>query len=64
MYKYGPQPFINELDPSCKAEDLGDDAVKAGKYGLKNLKVIMKNLSEWTKMMTSNIPECQKPIKK
>ena len=49
MYKYGPQPFINELDPSCKAEDLGDDAVKAGKYGLKNLKVIMKNLSEWTK---------------
>ena len=49
MYKYGPQPFINELDPSCKAEDLGDDAVKAGKYGLKNLKVIMKNLPEWTK---------------
>lgn len=49
MYKYGPQPFINELDPSCKAEDLGDDAVKAGRYGLKNLKVIMKNLPEWTK---------------
>ena len=49
MYKYGPQPFINELDPSCKAEDLGDNAVKAGIYGLKNLKVIMKNLPEWTK---------------
>lgn len=48
MYKYGPQPFINELDPSCKSEDLGDDAVKAGKYGLKNLKVIMKHLPEWT----------------
>lgn len=49
MYKYGPQPFINEVDPSCKAEDLGDNAVKAGEYGLKNLKVIMKNLPEWTK---------------
>lgn len=49
MYKYGPQPFINEVDPSCKAEDLGNDAVKAGKYGLKNLKLIMKNLPEWTK---------------
>ena len=48
MYKYGPQPFINEIDPSCKSEDLGDNAVKAGIYGLKNLKVIMKNLPEWT----------------
>lgn len=48
MYKYGPQPFINEVDPSCKAEDLGDNAVKAGRYGLKNLKIILKNLPEWT----------------
>lgn len=48
MYKYGPQPFINEVDPSCKAEDLGDNAVKAGMYGLKNLKLIMKHLPEWT----------------
>ena len=48
MYKYGPQPFINEVDPSCKSEDLGDNAVKAGRYGLKNLKLIMKNLPEWT----------------
>lgn len=49
MYKYGPQPFINELDPSCKSEDIGDNVVKAGEYGMKNLKVIMKNLPEWTK---------------
>ena len=48
MYKYGPQPFISEIDPSCKAEDLGDNAVKAGMYGLKNLKIIVKNLPEWT----------------
>ena len=48
MYKYGPQPFMNEVDPSCKAEDLGDNAVKASEYGIKNLKVIMKHLPEWT----------------
>lgn len=49
MYKFGPQPFINEYDPSCKAEDLGDNSVKASEYGMKNLKVIMKHLNEWTK---------------
>lgn len=49
MYKFGPQPFINEYDPACKAEDLGDNSVKASEYGIKNLKVIMKNLNEWTK---------------
>lgn len=48
MYKYGPQPFINEIDPSCKAEDLGDNSVKAGRYGLNNLKLIMSRLPEWT----------------
>ena len=49
MYKYGPQPFINEYDPSCKAEDLGDNSTKAGRYGIKNLKTIIGNLPEWTK---------------
>lgn len=49
MYKFGPQPFINEYDPCCKAEDLGDNSVKASEYGMKNLKYIMKHLNEWTK---------------
>lgn len=48
MYKYGPQPFINEYDPSCKAEDLGDNSTKAGRYGMKNLKTITSHLPEWT----------------
>lgn len=48
MYKYGPQPFINEFDPSCMSEDLGDDAMKAGEYGLRNLRYVAEHLAEWT----------------
>lgn len=36
-------------DPSRQSEDLGDDAVKAGYYGIKNLKRILSQLKEWTK---------------
>ncbi len=34
-------------DPAAQAEALGDDAVKAGTYGMKNLKYIMEHLVEW-----------------
>lgn len=47
MYLYGQQYFFNSVDPSCQSEDLGDDAVKAGEYGIKNLKYIVKHLAEW-----------------
>jgi hypothetical protein len=36
-------------DPRSQNEDLGDDAMKAGTYGIKNLKRILPQLSEWTK---------------
>jgi len=32
-----------------QTEDLGDDAMKAGMYGIKNLQRIVPNLMEWTK---------------
>ena len=35
-------------DPRCQTEDLGDDAVKASEYGIKNLKRELANLPEWT----------------
>lgn len=35
-------------DPRCQMEDLGDDAVKAGEYGIRNLKREIKSLPEWT----------------
>ena len=37
----------NDNDPKAQTEDLGDDAMKAGSYGIKNLKRIVKNLDKW-----------------
>ncbi|UOX33138.1 zinc-dependent metalloprotease [Flavobacterium sediminilitoris] len=36
-------------DPRYQTEDLGDDAMKASEYGIKNLKRILPNLIEWSK---------------
>lgn len=35
-------------DPDTQTENIGDDPVKASKYGLKNLKIVAQNLEEWT----------------
>jgi hypothetical protein len=45
-YRYGRQG--NNYDPTTQSEDLGDNAVKASEYGIKNLQRIMPNLMEWT----------------
>ncbi|WBX70765.1 zinc-dependent metalloprotease [Tenacibaculum retecalamus] len=37
------------IDPRSQSEDLGDDAVKASEYGLKNLQRIVPNILTWTK---------------
>ena len=47
MYRYGKQQVYDEYDPSALMEDLGDDAVKAGTYGIRNLKYIMAHMNEW-----------------
>lgn len=36
-------------DPRGQNEDLGDNAMKASAYGIKNLKRILPNIIEWTK---------------
>lgn len=46
-YFYGQQSSY-KVDPRSQNEDLGNDAVKAGKYGLANLKRIMPQLIDWT----------------
>lgn len=46
IYRFGRQG--NNYDPSTQSEDLGDDAMKASDYGIKNLKIILPNLMEWT----------------
>lgn len=47
LYRYGRQMF-NPFDPSSQTEDLGNDAVKASTYGIKNLKYILSKLISWT----------------
>jgi hypothetical protein len=39
----------NPDDPRSQNEDLGDNAMLASTYGIKNLKVIIKKLPEWTR---------------
>lgn len=48
MYRFGHQQAGNIIDPSSQTEDLGDDAIKASDYGIKNLKRILPRLEEWT----------------
>jgi len=35
-------------DPRSQSECLGDDNVLASEYGIKNLKIVLKNLPQWT----------------
>ncbi|MFZ6011755.1 MAG: zinc-dependent metalloprotease, partial [Bacteroidota bacterium] len=35
-------------DPRAQTEDLGDNAIKASEYGIKNLQRVMTNLLKWT----------------
>ena len=35
-------------DPRTQTEDIGDNAMKAGEYGIRNLKRVMPNLINWT----------------
>ncbi|GGN14460.1 glutaminyl-tRNA synthetase [Dyadobacter beijingensis] len=40
---------ISPYDPRYQTEDLGDNAMKASEYGIRNLKRILPNLIEWSK---------------
>ena len=46
-YFYGRQTR-GRIDPRSQSEDLGDDAVRASRYGIQNLKRIVPNLVAWT----------------
>ncbi len=48
MYRFGHQQAGDVVDPSSQTEDLGDDAMLASEYGIKNLKRIVPNLITWT----------------
>lgn len=47
QYAFGRQ-VSNPIDPRSQEEDLGDNEMKAGMYGIANLKRILPNLEKWT----------------
>ena len=48
VYQFTPQFAMGiSGDPAAQAEALGDDAIKAGKYGVKNARFIMGHLTRW-----------------
>ncbi|MFD0795279.1 zinc-dependent metalloprotease [Mucilaginibacter litoreus] len=46
LYYYGRQG--TSIDPRLQSEDLGDNAMKASRYGIANLKRILPNIEKWT----------------
>lgn len=44
----GQQDMREGIDPRAQSEDLGDNAMLASEYGLKNLKRIMPNILDWS----------------
>ena len=44
MYMFGS----GGNDPDTQTENIGDNPIKASEYGLKNLKIVAKNLDNWT----------------
>jgi hypothetical protein len=50
IYRFGGERF----DPSAQTEGIGNDQVKASTYGMKNLKIVAKNLPNWTSNQTNN----------
>lgn len=60
IYRYGKQQTASRYDPSALEEDLGDDPLKAGEYGIKNLKYILSHLNEW--IQDDESAECRQEI--
>lgn len=51
IYRFGSG---ESFDPESQTENVGDDAVKASSYGLKNLKVVAPQLYNWTAAETND----------
>lgn len=61
MYWYGEQQDSRDpVDPRAQDEDLGDDVVKANRYGIRNLKRIVPHIEEWTAAEGKNFLEAGK----
>eukprot|EP01133_Synstelium_polycarpum_P009359 gene9359-10965_t len=48
LYHYGEQQSgLNVVDPRAQSEDIGDNAMKASTYGLKNLQRMVPQIENW-----------------
>jgi hypothetical protein len=56
-YVFGKQR--SRFDPTSQTEDIGNDAIKASNYALKNLKYVAKNLPQWTSSQTNNYEDLE-----
>ncbi|MCD8185271.1 MAG: zinc-dependent metalloprotease, partial [Rikenellaceae bacterium] len=56
-YRYGKEQVEGVYDPSARAEDLGDDPIRAGQYGIANLQLICRQLPRW--FTAANDPEAE-----
>jgi hypothetical protein len=71
QYFYGSQLYplnagygkMNLIDPRSQSEDLGDDAMKASYYGIKNLKRIKPNLLKWYRKPNENYAKAESMYK-
>ena len=56
-YVFGKQR--SRFDPTSQTEDIGNDAIKASNYALKNLKYVAQNLPQWTSSQTNNYEDLE-----
>ncbi len=56
-YKFGKQS--SRFDPTAQTEDIGNNSILASTYGLKNLKIVAKNLPSWTSDATDNYDDLE-----
>lgn len=60
---YSAQNLYSNLDPRNQSEDLGDDAMKAGDYGIENLKRITELLPAWTRSPNKSYDDLERMYK-
>lgn len=58
LYFYGEQQE-ETIDPRSQSEDLGNNAMKAGEYGIANLKKTIPNIIEWSTRKGENYDEAK-----
>lgn len=66
MYLFATKNGMGDgcLDPSVVTESLGNDVIKASIYGVKNIKIIMDNLVEWTSSNPDPLKEMKEALLK